>query len=129
MQKIVPAALAPLALSLLLAACGQPETITAGNIADPDAEKIKAAPPVKLPPAMLASTTYRCKDNSVVSIDWFNDGTTANIRPKKVGEPVALTAPAPGQPYVGSDYELTGTADAKSITVKKPGGSAQACDA
>lgn len=125
MQKIV---LAPIAFALLLSACGKPETITAGNIADPDAEKIKAAPPVKLPPAMLASTTYRCKDNSVVAIDWFNDGTSLNIRPKKVGEPVALTAPAPGQPYVGSDYEVTGKADDKEITVKKPGGSAQACN-
>jgi hypothetical protein len=126
MQKI---ALAPLALVLLLSACGKPETITAGNLMDPDAEKIKAAPPVKLPPAMLASTTYRCKDNSVVSIDWFNDGTTANIHPKKDASPIALIAPAPGQPYVGSDYEVTGKADDKSVTVKKPGGSAQACDA
>ncbi|MDO6413501.1 hypothetical protein Q4F19_03810 [Sphingomonas sp. BIUV-7] len=126
MQKIV---LAPLVLLLALSACGKPETITAGNLMDPDAEKIKAAPPVKLPPAMLASTTYRCKDNSVVSVDWFNDGTTASIKPKKDATAISLTAPAPGQPYVGSDYEVTGTADAKSITVKKPGGSAQACDA
>lgn len=125
MRKIV---LAPIALSFLLAACGQPETITAGNLTDPDAEKIKAAPPVKLPPAMLASTSYRCKDNSVVSVDWFNDGTTAAIKPKKDAAAVSLTAPAPGQPYVGSDYEVTGTADAKEITVKKPGGSAQACN-
>ncbi|QJU57818.1 hypothetical protein HL653_08470 [Sphingomonas sp. AP4-R1] len=125
MQKIV---LAPIALALLLSACGKPETITAGNLMDPDAEKVKAAPPVKLPPAMLASVTYRCKDNSVVSIDWFNDGVTANIRPKKVGEPISLAAPAAGQPFVGSDYELTGTPDAKEVTVKKPGGSAQACN-
>lgn len=126
MQKL---ALAPLVFFLALSACGKPETITAGNLTDPDAEKIKAAPPVKLPPAMLASTTYRCKDNSVISVDWFNDNVTAAIKPKKDATAVSLIAPAPGQPYVGSDYEVTGTADAKSITVKKPGGSAQACDA
>lgn len=123
-----PALLAPIALSLVLAACGQPTTITAGGPADPDAEKIKAAPPVKLPPAMLASQTYRCKDNTLVYVNWFNDGTTANIKTKKDGTPTALTAPAPGQPYAGEGFELTGTADAKSITVKKPGGASQACN-
>jgi hypothetical protein len=127
MQKIALAA-APLLFALALSACGQPTTIQAGGPTDPDAEKIKAAPPVKLPPAMLATTTYRCKDNSVVSIDWFNDGTTANIRPKKGDSPIALNAPAAGQPYTGSSYELTGKADDKVITVKKPGGAAQACN-
>lgn len=123
-----PALLAPLALSLVLAACGKPTTITAGGPADPDAEKIKAAPPVKLPPAVLASQTYRCKDNTLVYVDWFNDGTTANIKTKKDGAPTPLTAPAAGQPYAGAGFELTGTADAKAITVKKPGGASQACN-
>ena len=28
-----------------------------------------------LPPAIAASKTYRCKDNSLVYIDWLSDGT------------------------------------------------------
>ncbi|WP_404712051.1 hypothetical protein [Sphingomonas sp. MMS24-J13] len=119
----------PLSALILLAACDtKPTTIVGGGPVDMDAAKIKAAPPVKLPPAMLASKQYRCKDNKVVYVDWFNDGTSANFKAKKDATPVALTAPAAGQPYVGGDVTVTGAADAKSITVKQ-GGSSQACDA
>ncbi len=120
----------PLAALALLAACdSKPTTIVAGGPSDPDAAKIKAAPPVKLPPAMLASKSYRCKDNSLIYIDWFNDNETANLRLKeKTASPTNLTAPSAGAPYTGGGYELTGTADAKTITLKK-GGAAQPCDA
>ncbi len=119
----------PLAALVLLAACDtKPTTIVGSGPVDPDAEKIKNAPPVKLPPALLASKSYRCKDNTLVYVDWFNDGTSANFKPKKEATPVALTAPAAGQPYTGGDVTVTGSADAKSITLKK-GGSSQACDA
>ena len=71
----------PLSALILLAACDtKPTTIVGEGPVDVDAEKIKAAPPVKLPPAMLASKSYRCKDNSLIYIDWFNDNMTANLR-------------------------------------------------
>lgn len=118
----------PLAALVFLSACDtSPTTIVGSGPVDPDAEKIKAAPPVKLPPAMLASKSYRCKDNKLVYVDWFNDGTSANFRPKKDAAPVALTAPAPGQPYVGGDVTVSGTADAKAITLTT-GGASQSCD-
>lgn len=119
----------PIAALVLLAACDtKPTTIVGGGPVDPDADKIKAAPPVKLPPALLATKSYRCKDNKLVYIDWFNDGTSANYKATKEATPVALAAPAAGQPYVGGDVTVTGSADAKSITLAK-GGSSQACDA
>ena len=49
---------APVAAFALLAAC-QPTTVTGGGDNDPTANEIATAPPVKLPPAMLASKTYR----------------------------------------------------------------------
>ena len=128
MQKPLLSALIALA-PLSLAACGQPETITAGGVNDPTAGEIAAAPPVKLPPAMLASKQYRCKDNGLVFIDWFNDNMTASLKTSKDGAATALAAPAAGQPYVGGGYTLTGTAEASSISLTKPGGSTQACDA
>jgi hypothetical protein len=119
----------PLAAVLLLAACNsQPETITAGDN-DPTSNTVAAAPPVKLPPAMLASKSYRCKDNSLVYIDWFNDSVTANIRTDKGGTPTPLTAPAAGEAFAGGGYTVSGAPDAKAVTVTKPGGSAQSCDA
>lgn len=119
----------PLAALALLAACDtKPTTIVAGGPNDPTADQIKAAPPVKLPPAMLASKSYRCKDNSLVYIDWFNDNMTANLHLKdKTATPVNLSAPSAGAPYAGGGYELTGTAEAKSITLSN-GGASQACE-
>ncbi|SFS04323.1 hypothetical protein [Sphingomonas jatrophae] len=112
---------------LALAACNsQPETVTAGT-ADPTAKEVAAAPPVKLPPAMVSSLTYRCKDNSLLYVDLFNDGMTANLRTEKTGTPTVLTAPAKGEPYTGGGYTVAG--DGKALTITKPGGSAQACKA
>jgi membrane-bound inhibitor of C-type lysozyme len=119
----------PLAALILLAACDtKPTTIVAGGPNDPTADQIKAAPPVKLPPAMLASKSYRCKDNSLIYIDWFNDNMTANLRLKdKTATPVNLSAPSAGASYAGGAYTLTGAAADKSITLAK-GGESQSCD-
>lgn len=131
MQKPPLSALAPFALSaaILLAGCGKPTTITAGQPVDPQASQIAAAPPVKLPPALLSSKSYRCQDNSLVYVDFFNDGTTANIKTKKNGTPTALTAPAAGQPYVGDGYTVAGSATDKTIKITLPGKKEQPCNA
>ena len=74
-RALPPAAL--LAPALLLAGCNnKPTTIVGGGPADPTANQIAAAPPVKLPPALLASKSYRCKDNTLVYVDWFNANMT-----------------------------------------------------
>jgi len=120
----------PLVALVALAACdNKPTTIVGGGPTDTTAEQIKAAPPVKLPPALLASKSYRCKDNSIVYVDWFNDNTTANLKLKKDGEPHHLAAEAAGQPLSGDGYQLTGTPTAAQVTFTKPGGGGQACDA
>lgn len=122
---------APLVALAALAACNnKPTTITAGSTPDPTANQIAAAPPVKLPPALLATKTYRCKDNSLVYIDWFNDNTTANMHlKKKDAAPIHLTAEAAGQPFSGEGYQLTGNPTGGTVTYKAPGGGGQACDA
>lgn len=128
-MKFTPLRATPLAAFLFLAACNtQPTTIVAGGPSDPDAAKIAAAKKVKLPPAMLASKSYRCKDNSLIYVDWFNDNQTANLRTVKGGTPTPLSAPKAGDPFSGGAYTLTGNAADKSITLKK-GGTSQACDA
>jgi len=120
----------PLAALVLLAACNpKPTTIVAGGPTDPNAEKLANAKPIKLPPAMLANKSYRCKDNSLIYIDWFNDNQTANLHLKeKTASPIPLAAPSVGAPFVGGDYTLTGDANSKSVNLKK-GGAGQDCDA
>ena len=126
-QRLTPLA-AALAASVLLAGCNsQPTKIEAGKTFDPTASQIASAPPVKLPPSISSSMSYRCKDNSLLYVDFLSDGTSANLRKTKEGEPVALTAPEAGKPFAGGGYTVTGSG--KSVTIAAPGKSAQACTA
>ena len=61
---------------------------------------------VVLPPSIQASKAYRCKDNSLVYVDWLSDGTA---RVKKTRDEVGTTVPA-------GDASLKGDAKAASIT-------------
>jgi len=113
------------AASVVLSSCGQkePEVI---ETPDPQAEALKNAPKVELPPAILASRTYRCKDNSLVYVTFMNDNVTAEVRDKEEAPPRAtLKAAAPGQPYEGTGYTITGSGS--SITYKTPTDPAQTC--
>ena len=76
---------------------------------DPMANTVANAGPIELPPAIAASKTYRCKDNSLVSIDWLDDGT-ARIKAEQAGAGTTVTPGAEGSP-------LTGDAKAASVTL------------
>ena len=94
-----------LGVAAALAGCNKEDhTIVAGG---PDEGNANAAAnaPVTLPPSVAASKAYRCKDNSLVYIDWLSDGTA---RVKKSREEVG-TPVTPGA-------ELKGDAHAATIT-------------
>ena len=64
-----------LAAAAALAGCNKEDhTIVAGPGTD-EPEANVAAANVVLPPSITASKKYRCKDNSLVAIDWLSDGT------------------------------------------------------
>ena len=87
-----------------LAGCDQSDhNITAKSPADDQANVANAAP-VTLPPSIAASKTYRCKDNSLVYVDWYSDGSA---RVKKSKNEVGATA---------TDEELKGDAQSTSVT-------------
>lgn len=117
--------IAALALILPLAACEtKTETVTS-EAPDPQAEQLKKAPPIALPPSISASVELRCKDNSLVFIDFFSGKTTANLHTTKDGPVVKLVAPKAGDPLVADGYSLTGTPDA--VTLTQPGKPSQTC--
>ena len=94
-----------------LAACtSESHTIVANEQPDPMADQLANAAPVELPPAIAASKTYRCKDNSLLYIDWYSDGS-ARVKTEKGTPGTEVPAPAEG---VKSD--LTGDAKTPSIT-------------
>jgi hypothetical protein len=125
MTQIRLVAAASTAALFLLAGC-QSEPVKVGEAVDPQAEALKNAPPVKLPPAIKEAKTYRCKDNSLVNITFMNDNVTAEVRDKEEAPPRAtLKASAPGQPFEGTGYTVTGSGN--SVSYKTPTDAAQTC--
>jgi uncharacterized lipoprotein YajG len=115
-----------LAAAAALAGCNKEDhTITSG----PEAGNATANADVVLPPSISASKIYRCKDNSVVYIDWLSDNKSANVRGEKNGAATHVMAAEEGKPMVAEGYSLTGTATASSVTLARPGKGSQSCKA
>jgi len=101
---------------LTLAACNnEPETMNIGT-GDPDAANLANAAPVELPPMLKASHTYRCKDNSLIFVDFMTDDKTANFKSAKDGPITPLSAPEAGQPFASADGKVTITGQGDAIT-------------
>ncbi|MGI8610726.1 MAG: hypothetical protein ACR2KH_00385 [Sphingomicrobium sp.] len=122
----------PLALALVaaaaLAGCNQEDhNIVAGGPADPMGNQANAD--VVLPPAIAQSKIYRCKDNSVVYIDWLADNKSANLRTERSAPPTQLVAPEVGEPMVAEGYSLSGAGTDASVTLTRPEKGSQSCKA
>jgi hypothetical protein len=122
-----------IALGLLSLAACKPETIVGGDQPDPMKDELAKAAPVELPPAIAASKTYRCKDNSLVQIDWLADNKGAYVHgDNRTQTHVKPTAAVDGKP-AGTDltaesgYVLKGSATASTVNLTVPGKGAQAC--
>jgi len=112
-------------LVLPLAACEQKTETVTTQAPDPLADAIAKAPKVELPPSIKASVTFRCKDTSLVYVDFMSGNKVADLRTEKNGAPVVLKAEAAGEPFVADGYSLTGTP--KGITLSMPDKPSQAC--
>ena len=110
----------PLLLALVagaLAACDSNNTIVVGpdgmevpnNTADVNVAN------VQLPPSIVASHAYRCRDNSLVYIDWLSDDT-ARIKQDR-GEVGTTVTKGEDGAYTAEGQSLTGDPSAQSITV------------
>lgn len=88
----------PLALSLLalaaLSACNGESTETVNQtIADPMEAELANAAPVEAPPMIQKQDEYRCKDNSLVTVQ-FMTNNSVQVRTEEGGPLTILTAPA-----------------------------------
>jgi hypothetical protein len=132
--------LAPLSM-LALAACNKSET-PATSEADTAAT---TAAPVELPPAITASGTYRCADNTILYVDFLGKNEAADIRvgdkaatatrvtaaaPAAPADPAAAAPAAeaaPAGPMKSADGESSLSGEGKQINVKLAGKGAQTC--
>ena len=120
------------ASALALAACNNTKTDDAAAAAA--ANEATTAAPVTLPPAVVASKTYRCRDASVIYVDFLSNSgdlagsMNANIRTDNVaGTATQLTRPDAETPYTAEGYSVSSTGD--SVTIEVPGKNAQLCKA
>lgn len=128
MQNISPfLAAASIAALFSLAACNETKTITANEVQDPQAAELAKAPPVELPPSIVASRTYRCKDNSLLYAEFLSNDTV-RVRSEQGGTPTTLTAGEGGTPpYTAEGYSLS--ANETEVTYSAPGQGSQSCKA
>jgi ABC-type uncharacterized transport system auxiliary subunit len=123
MQKHKYLAAAATAAFLALGACNnEPETLTI-NEYDPQAAALANAAPVQLPPAITDNRAYRCSDNSLVYVDFYNNNS-ATIRTSQDGEAVTLTG-AGGPPYTAEGYSVS--ANATNVRITAPGKNNLSC--
>ena len=120
------ASLSAVAAILMLGACNKSEPEVVDTNPDPMANEIANAAPVELPPAVTDSAIYRCKDNSIVYVDFLGDKTMANVRTEKGGTPTQVKTGAEGAKMTGGNgFSVEGTGKTVQIAVK--GGAAQSC--
>lgn len=95
--------LALAAILLSVSACNsQPETMNTGS-GDPMAEELANAAPPPPMPMIKESHAYRCKDNSLIFLDFMTDNVTVNFKSEREGPVTVLKAPAAGEPFVSQD--------------------------
>lgn len=123
LNKLLPAAAVAL---LALSACDNKPTEVTSVSADPMAAEIANRAPVELPPAIKKEATFRCADNSLVYVTFFEGDKQALVRSTQTGTPVKLTAANAGDPLKADGYEMTGTV--KAVTLTQPGKPKQLCD-
>ena len=119
-----------LAAAVVLVGCNsqpsQPEVVDSNP--DPMANILANRAPVELPPTIKADKSFRCKDNSLVYVTFFEGDKQANVRTKQDGTPTRLTAPTAGEPLTAEGgWKLTGTPT--SITITTPDKPSQTCRA
>ena len=113
-----------------LAGCDRSgNTIVQDGPPDPMANELKNAPPVELPKPIVASHSYRCKDNSLVYIDWLGENSGANVRTDKTAASTPLKPGTDGQPPYTAEggYSVTGAPADASVTIALPGKGSQSC--
>jgi hypothetical protein len=117
---------AALAASLTLTACGNSAAGEANAAEGNASNQASARADRPLPPSILKSRTYRCRDNSVVYVDFFTDNTAA-VRTEQTGMPTKLQSQSGNPPFTADGWSVSANAEQAEIAL--PGKAGQSCRA
>src|SRR5690242_5075980 len=128
-QGMTRKALLMLAAAAALAGCNkESHTIVAGPPSYDD--NVTANANIQLPPSIVATKTYRCADNAVVTVNYMSDNKSANVVAEKGAAPVHLTTEDPMKPMTAEGgYSVEGSPTSGSAKIAVPGHPAQSCTA
>src|SRR3546814_2158567 len=87
-------------LAGLLSGCSESDQADTSNMST------NTTLPIQMPPAIVASHTYRCTGGDVLYVDFLADGTSINVKQRPSGPSLRLTAPSQGLTYVGDGMTL-----------------------
>jgi len=131
MKSLLP--LAAVAALATLSACNKQADQDAANqaaaAANAAAAQEEANVVADMPPPIKAQKVYRCKDASVVYVNFLEGDMQAVLRDgDKAAAATTLKAEKAGDPYKAEDgYSVTG--NGSSVTIERPGKGSQACKA
>ena len=125
-MKLIPTLAIATAALLPLAACNNKQKADAANAAAAANEADAAAMAVEMPPAIRADKTFRCKDNSLAYVTFFEGDKQAVVKEEQDGPATVLKAATAGDPLTAEGgWKLTG--DEKGVTLTRPGKTAISC--
>ena len=126
-MKLIPTLAIATAALLPLAACNnQQKADDAANAAAAANEAAANAIVAEMPPAIRADKTFRCKDNSLAYVTFFEGDKQAVVKEKQDGPATVLKAEKAGDPLTAEGgWKLTG--DEKAIMLTLPGKAALSC--
>jgi hypothetical protein len=102
---------------LALAGCNNaPETINTVE-ADPHAPT-NALPPEALPPSITSSKIYRCSDNSLFYVTFYNDNSAMLRRGSSSATGTRLAGTAAGGPFSAEGSSVSGSGNNVTINGK-----------
>ena len=127
MKTISALALAAAAM-LPLAACNSKPNAADGtaNVGTANDTAVADAAPIEMPPAIRADKTFRCKDNSLAYVTFFQGDKQAVVKDAQDGPATVLKAEQTGDPLTAEGgWKMTG--DEKGVTLTRPGKAAISC--
>lgn len=108
-------------LPLIITACDSRSSGQESSNADASV----VAANVQLPPAIIGGHTYRCADNSVISVDFLKGGEIAILRAPERSQQLRMTASVAGEPFFADGYVVSGSGP--RIGFQRPGEPHQEC--